>query len=40
MGKKLVYEWRRSYSIPPYALKENDIRNPANDEQYKNINKT
>ena len=39
-GKKLVYEWRRSYSVPPPQLKENDIRNPANNEQYKNINKT
>ena len=39
-GKKLVYEWRRSYSVPPPQLKESDIRNPANNEQYKNINKT
>ena len=39
-GKKLVYEWRRSYSVPPPKLKENDIRNPANNEQYKNLNKT
>ena len=39
-GQKLVYEWRRSYSIPPPTLKENDLRNPANNEQYKNINKT
>jgi 2,3-bisphosphoglycerate-dependent phosphoglycerate mutase len=39
-GKKLVYEWRRSYSIPPPKLSENDERNPANIEQYKNINKT
>ena len=39
-GKQLVYEWRRSYSVPPPKLKENDIRNPANNEQYKNINKT
>ena len=38
-GKKLVYEWRRSYSIPPPKLDENDIRNPANIEQYKNIDK-
>ena len=38
-GKKLVYEWRRSYSIPPPKLDEDDIRNPANIEQYKNINK-
>lgn len=38
-GKKLVYEWRRSYSVPPPKLEENDIRNPANIEQYKNINK-
>ena len=39
-GKKLVYEWRRSYSTPPPKLSENDERNPANIEQYKNINKT
>ena len=39
-GKQLVYEWRRSYSIPPPKLSENDERNPANIEQYKNINKT
>ena len=38
-GKDLVYKWRRSYSIPPPKLEENDIRNPANAEQYKNINK-
>ena len=38
-GKKLVYEWRRSYSIPPPKLDEDDIRNPANIEQYKNIDK-
>lgn len=38
-GKKLVYEWRRSYSVPPPKLDENDIRNPANIEQYKNIDK-
>ena len=39
-GKDLVYEWRRSYSIPPPKLDENDERNPANIEQYKHINKT
>ena len=38
-GKKLVYEWRRSYSIPPPKLDEDDIRNPANIEQYKNIDR-
>ena len=38
-GKQLVYEWRRSYSNPPPKLSEDDIRNPANIEQYKNINK-
>ena len=38
-GKKLVYDWRRSYSIPPPKLDEDDIRNPANIEQYKNIDK-
>ena len=39
-GKKLVYEWRRSYSTPPPKLNLDDIRNPANNEQYKYINKT
>ena len=39
-GKDLVYKWRRSYSIPPPKLDENDERNPANIEQYKNINRT
>jgi len=38
-GKQLVFEWRRSYSIPPPKLSEDDERNPANNEQYKNINK-
>jgi len=38
-GKQLVYDWRRSYSIPPPKLSEDDERNPANSEQYKNINK-
>ena len=39
-GKKLVYEWRRSYSTPPPKLNLDDIRNPANIEQYKYINKS
>ena len=39
-GKQLVYEWRRSYSTPPPKLNEEDERNPANIEQYKNINRT
>ena len=39
-GKDLVYKWRRSYSIPPPKLDKDDIRNPANSEQYKNVNKT
>ena len=39
-GKDLVYKWRRSYSIPPPKLDENDERNPANIEQYKHINKS
>ena len=38
-GKDLVYKWRRSYSFPPPKLDEDDIRNPANCEQYKNIDK-
>ena len=39
-GKELVYEWRRSYSTPPPKLREDDERNPANIEQYKNIDKS
>ena len=39
-GKKLVYEWRRSYSTPPPKLNFDDTRNPANNEQYKYINKS
>ena len=38
-GKKLVYEWRRSYSVPPPKLDVDDPRNPANNEQFKNIDK-
>ena len=38
-GKKLVKDWRRSYSISPPKLDENDSRNPANDEEYKSIDR-
>ena len=38
-GSDKVKAWRRSFDIPPPALEENDERNPANQEQYKNENK-
>ena len=38
-GKEIVHKWRRSYDVQPPKLSEDDIRNPANIEQYKNINK-
>ena len=38
-GSDKVKAWRRSFDIPPPALEENDERNPANQEQYKNDNK-
>ena len=38
-GKDLVRDWRRSYLVPPPKLEESDSRNPANFEEYKNIDK-
>ena len=38
-GKDKVKDWRRSYLVSPPKLDENDNRNPANDEEYKNIDK-
>ena len=38
-GSDKVKIWRRSYDILPPALDEKDERNPANQEQYKNIMK-
>ena len=38
-GKEIVHLWRRSYDVQPPKLDEDDERNPANIEQYKNIDK-
>ena len=38
-GSEKVHEWRRSYDIPPPALKEDDKRNPALHHQYKGVDK-
>ena len=37
-GEEQVLIWRRSYDIPPPALKTSDPRNPANDPRYKDLN--
>ncbi len=41
MAEKFGYEqvllWRRSYSIAPPKLEENDIRHPKNDPRYSNL---
>jgi 2,3-bisphosphoglycerate-dependent phosphoglycerate mutase len=37
-GEEQVLIWRRSYDIPPPALKTSDPRNPTNDPRYKDIN--
>ena len=39
-GADKVKAWRRAYDIPPPKLEENDERNPANQEQYKNTAKS
>lgn len=36
-GEEQVKIWRRSYDVPPPALDPADERNPANQEQYKDI---
>jgi 2,3-bisphosphoglycerate-dependent phosphoglycerate mutase len=36
-GEEQVKIWRRSYDVPPPALDPSDERNPANQEQYKDI---
>lgn len=38
-GEAQVKLWRRSYDVNPPLLDENDDRNPALQEQYRNINK-
>jgi 2,3-bisphosphoglycerate-dependent phosphoglycerate mutase len=39
-GDEQVHIWRRSYDVQPPKLSEDDERNPANIEQYKNIDKS
>lgn len=39
-GLEQVNKWRKSFNIPPPALEEEDERNPANQEQYKNYPKS
>ena len=38
-GEDQVKIWRRSFDVCPPALEENDDRNPANQPQYKDVNK-
>ena len=38
-GNDKVKAWRKSYDFPPPSLKENDERNPANQNKYKNYPK-
>jgi len=38
MGEEQVLIWRRSYDIPPPALKTSDPRYPGNDNRYKGLN--
>ncbi len=36
-GKEQVFEWRRSYDIPPPALDPGDERHPAHDRRYASL---
>ncbi|MFX1339565.1 MAG: 2,3-diphosphoglycerate-dependent phosphoglycerate mutase [Promethearchaeota archaeon] len=38
VGEEQVLIWRRSYDIPPPALKTSDPRYPGNDPRYKDLN--
>lgn len=38
-GAEQVHQWRRSFDIAPPALEENDKRNPALQDAYKDVNK-
>jgi len=38
VGEEQVLIWRRSYDVPPPALKTSDPRYPGNDPKYKNLN--
>jgi len=37
IGEEQVLIWRRSYDVPPPALKTSDPRYPGNEEKYKNL---
>jgi 2,3-bisphosphoglycerate-dependent phosphoglycerate mutase len=39
-GEKQVFIWRRSYDVPPTALKKTDERHPANDRRYAELKKS
>ena len=36
-GKEQVFEWRRSYDVPPPALEIDDERHPAHDRRYADL---
>merc|ERR1711916_425469 len=36
-GADQVFQWRRSYDVPPPALETSDERHPINDRRYKNL---
>lgn len=38
-GEEQILVWRRSYDVPPPALKETDPRYPGNDPRYKDLNR-
>lgn len=38
-GAEQVHQWRRSFDIAPPALEDNDPRNPALQDMYKNVDK-
>lgn len=38
-GAEQVHQWRRSFDIAPPALEENDKRNPALQDAYRDVNK-
>ncbi|MHA1916086.1 MAG: 2,3-diphosphoglycerate-dependent phosphoglycerate mutase [Promethearchaeota archaeon] len=38
VGEEQVLIWRRSYDVPPPALKTSDPRYPGNDSKYKHLN--
>ena len=40
IGEEQVLIWRRSYDVPPPALKTSDPRYPGNEDKYKNLTAT